>query len=150
MKKRYLLIFFIIIVINLLFRLIIPDEISEVRAVIMTVFIVVLPYVYAFGAFGLTKLSWKTVGITLSAMLISGILMTFFGSRTPPLDELMWVCMQLPSLVLSLAAGYFTFSAETRHKKLKNLGSTVLPLVLAFICVYSFCSFMMNWANLSM
>lgn len=150
MKKRYLLTFFAIIVINLLFRLIMPDEISNTRATVMTIFIVVLPYIYAFSSFCFTGLSLKTAGIALSAVLLSGVPMIFLGNHTPLLDELGWICMQLPSLVISLAAGYFTFSAETQHKKLKNLGSTILPLVLAFICVHGFCSFMVSWANSSM
>ncbi len=150
MKKKYLSEFFLIIAINLLFRFIMPNEISYARALFMAVFIVVLPYIYAFGSFCFTGLSLKTAGIALSAVLLSSVSMIFLGSRTPFLDELGWVCMQLPSLAISLAAGYFTFSAETQHKKLKNFGSTIPPLILAFICVHGFCSFMVSWANSSM
>lgn len=150
MKNRYIIVFTAIIILNLLFRFIMPDEISDVRAMIYSVFIVILPFIYANSGFFLAKLSWQTVGIVTAALLFSGIVMTVIFSSKPLLDEFGWIFMQIPSLLLSFGAGYFTFSQKTRRKKVTFFVTSMLVLILAFAAIYGFCSFMVSWSNSSM
>ena len=101
MKKRYIIIFLIITAVNLICKFLMPSDISNLRALVFTVFSVVLPFIYVFVAIHFSKLSWKTVGVVSGAMLASGGIMVLFAGINPPLGEFGWVCMQIPSLIFS-------------------------------------------------
>lgn len=150
MKKRYIIIFLIITAVNLICKFLIPSDISELRALVFTVFSVVLPFIYVFVAIHFSKLSWKTVGVVSGAMLASGGIMVLFAGDNPPLGEFGWLNTQIPFLIYSFIAGYFTFSAKTKNKKIKTFAGFVPPLILAFIFFYSFCSILISWGNSSM
>lgn len=150
MKKRYIIIFLVITTINLLCKFLMPSDLSDPRALVFTVFSVVLPFVYVFGAILFSDLSWKTIGIVSAAMITSGGIMILFAGDNPPLGEFGWIFSQVPSLIYSFIAGYFTFSAKTKNKKIKTFAGFVPPLILAFIFFYSFCSILISWGNSSM
>lgn len=150
MKKRYIIIFLIITAVNLICKFLIPSDFSDLRALVFTVFSVIMPFVYVFGAIIFSDLSWKTVGVVLGAMLASGGIMVLFAGNNPPLSEFGWLNTQIPFLIYSFIAGYFTFSAKTKNKKIKTFAGFVPPLILAFIFFYSFCSILISWGNSSM
>ncbi len=147
MKKRYIIAFSAIAAINAVFRFIIPEDISHARAAFITAFTVILPFAYAFSAFHFAKLSWKTVGIVTAALLASSGIMVLFGNGDAPLSELVWIFMQIPAMIFSFIAGYFTFSTKTKNKKIKTFASFIPPLILSVIFIYSFCSIMISWSN---
>lgn len=150
MKKRYIIIFLIITAVNFLCKLLIPSDISDLRALVFTVFSVVMPLVYVFGAIIFSDLSWKTVGVVSGAILASGGVMVLFAGDNPPLGEFGWISTQIPFLIYSFIAGYFTFSAKTKDKRIKTFAGFVPPLILAFIFFYSFFSILISWGNSSM
>ena len=150
MKKRYIIIFLIITAVNLICKFLMPSDISNLRALVFTVFSVIMPFVYVFGAIRFSKLSWKTVGVVSGAILVTGIIMVLFADINPPLGEFVWICMQIPSLIFSFIAGYFTFSAKTKSKKIKTFARFIPLLILSAVFVYGFCSFMVSWSNSSM
>ncbi len=150
MKKRYIIIFLIIIAANLLCKFLMPSDISDLRALVFTVFSVIMPFVYVFGAIMFSDLSWKTVGVVSGAMLASSGIMVLFAGINPPLGEFGWICTQIPTLIYSFIAGYFTFSAKTKNKKIKTFAGFIPLLILSAVFVYSFCSFMVSWSNSSM
>ena len=147
MKKTYIIAFSAIAAFNAVFRFIIPEDISHSRAAFITAFTVILPFAYDFSAFCFAKLSWKTVGIVSTALLASGGIMVLFGNGDAPLSELVWIFMQIPAMIFSFIAGYFTFSAKTKNKKIKTFASFIPPLILSVIFFYSFCSIMISWSN---
>ncbi len=150
MKKKYIIIFLIIMSVNLTCRFIMTPDISTLRAVIMTVFLIILPFIYAYGSFYFTRLSWKTVGIVSAAVIVSGGIMVLFADNKLPLSEFGWIYMQLPSLIFSFIAAYFTFSAKTRHKKIQNFASFLTADIAAAVCFFGFCSLLVSWSNSSM
>ena len=150
MKKRYIIIFLIITAVNLICKFLIPSDFSDLRALVFTVFSVIMPFVYVFGAIIFSDLSWKTVGVVLGAMLASGGIMVLFAGDNPPLGEFGWLNTQIPFLIYSFIAGYFTFTAKTKDKRIKTFAGFVPLLILAFIFFYSFWSFMVSWSNSSM
>ena len=150
MKKRYIIIFLIITAVNLICKFLIPSDFSDLRALVFTVFSVIMPFVYVFGAIIFSDLSWKTVGVVLGAMLASGGIMVLFAGDNPPLGEFGWLNTQIPFLIYSFIAGYFTFTAKTKDKRIKTFAGFVPLLILAFIFFYSFWSFMVSWGNSSM
>jgi len=150
MKKRYIIIFLIITAVNLICKLLLPPDISDLRALVFTVFSVIMPFVYVFGAIIFSDLSWKTVGVVSGAMLASGGIMVLFAGNNPPLGEFGWINTQIPFLIYSFIAGYFTFAAKTKDKRIKIFAGFVPPLILAFIFFYSFCSILISWGNSSM
>ncbi len=149
MKKRYIIIFLIITAVNILCKFLMPSDISDLRALVFTVFSVVLPFVYVFGAIYFSKLSWKTVSVVSAAIFISGGIMALFAGVNPPLGEFGWICLQIPSLIFSFIAGYFTFSAKTKNKKINTFAGFIPLLILSTVFVYGFCSFMVSWRNSS-
>lgn len=150
MKKRYIIIFLIITAVNLICKFLMPSDISDLRALVFTVFSVVLPFVYVFGAIFFSALSWITVGVVSGAMIASGGIMVLFAGDNPPLGEFGWIFSQVPSLIYSFIAGYFTFSAKTKDKRIKTFSGFIPLLILSAVFVYGFCSFMVSWSNSSM
>lgn len=147
MKKRYIIIFLIITAINILCKFLMSFGLFDLMALAFTVFSVVLPFIYVFGAIHFSKLSWKTVGVVSGAILASGGIMVLFAGDNPPLGELGWIFSQVPSLIYSFIAGYFTFSAKTKNKKIKTFAGFVPLLILAFIFFYSYCSILISWSD---
>lgn len=120
MKKRYKIIFLIIVLSHIFFRLSeLKTEITD-YALYTTAYVVILPFVYAFISLCFIKTKWKAIVLNCSALITAAGIITIYTAANPPLTEFGLVIMQIPSLLISFLAAHITFSAKNKKWKITS------------------------------
>jgi len=131
MKKKYIIVFSAVSIINLIFRFII---INSDFIFCEALYITFLPFLYSFLSLYLIKSEWEAASINLIALIASAIAASIFTVPFLPLTEFMCIALQLPSLLISLFSVHIVFLIP--NKKLKILCFIAFIIIAIAITSY--------------
>ena len=137
MKKKHIIIFLIVSLVNIIFRFI---TLNSGAVFLDALCLVILPFVYAFLSLYFIKIEWEAALIDLAALTATAFIFFIYAIFTKnilPLTEFVYVILQLPSLLTSLFAAHATFTIP--NKGFKILFFTLsLIVVIAIACFFNY------------